>query len=190
MSSKALVSVVCSTMTVFAAERMSIAVCNLGDVPERTVAGAESVVEAIFNPLRIEVAWNGCEELGAGVNITLRLRSDRPAGSERADSLDVMGMAFTAAGVAGNRADAYFGAIEGFARRHQVDPAEVLGYVVAHELGHLLLGPGHSPGSIMSAAWNDKTLEAARQRWLTFNQAQRTTIHRELRVRTSLAGMR
>lgn len=190
MSSKALVCVVCSTMTVFAAERMSIAVCNQGDVPEKTVAGAESVVEAIFNALRIDVAWNGCEESGSGLNIILRLRRDGPAGSERADSLDVMGMAFTAAGVAGSRADAYFGAIEGFARRHQADPAEVLGYVVAHELGHLLLGPGHSAGSIMSASWNDKTLEAARQRWLTFNQSQRAAIHRELQVRTSLAVMR
>ena len=76
MSSKALVCVVCSTMTVFAAERMSIAVCNLGDVPERTVAGAESVVEAIFSPLRIDVAWNGCEESGSGLNFVLRLRRD------------------------------------------------------------------------------------------------------------------
>jgi len=127
MSSKALVCVVCSTMTAFAAERMNIAVCNLGDVPERTVANAERVVQTIFNPLRIEVEWNGCEESGSGLNIILRLRRDSLASSERADSLDVMGMAFTAAGVAGNRADAYFGAIEGFARQHQADPAEVLG---------------------------------------------------------------
>jgi len=62
--------------------------------------------------------------------------------------------------------------------------------VVAHELGHLLLGPGHSADSIMSAAWNGKTLEAVRKRWLTFNQSQRAAIHRELHVRTSLAGMR
>jgi Zn-dependent peptidase ImmA (M78 family) len=39
-------------------------------------------------------------------------------------------------------ADAYYGAIAQFGNSHQADPAEVLGYVVAHELGHLLLGPG------------------------------------------------
>lgn len=45
-------------------------------------------------------------------------------------------------GVAGTMADAYYGAIAQFGNSHQADPAEVLGYVVAHELGHLLLGPG------------------------------------------------
>ena len=84
----------------------------------------------------------------------------------------VMGMAFAEGGMAGTMADAYYGAIEQFARAHLADPAEVLGYVVAHELGHLLLGPGHSAGSIMTAAWDGKTLAAARQRWLTFSQAQ------------------
>ena len=156
MSSKVLVCVVCPAMTMFAAERINISVCNLGDVPERTVAGAEAVVAAVFNPLRIEVGWADCEGSGPGLNILLRLRREGPLGAERADSLDVMGMAFTAAGVAGSRADAYYGAIEGFAQKHQADPAEVLGYVVAHELGHLLLGPGHSAGSIMSASWNER----------------------------------
>ena len=187
MSSKVLVCVVCPAITMFAAERMSISVCNLGGVPDKVVARAQDVVAAIFSPLRIEIGWAACEESGPGVNITLRLRREGPLGAERTDSLDVMGMAFTAPGVAGNRADAYYGAIEGFAQRHQADPAEALGYVVAHELGHLLLGPGHAPGSIMCASWNDKTLEAARQRWLTFNQSQREVIRRELRARRLVA---
>ena len=185
---KALVCVVCPAMTMFAAEHINISVCNLGDVPDKVVAHAESVVAAVFSPLRIEVGWADCEGSGPGLNILLRLRREGPLGAERADSLDVMGMAFTAAGVAGSRADAYYGAIEGFARRHHADPAEVLGYVVVHELGHLLLGPGHSSGSIMTASWNDKTLEAASHRWLTFNQSQRASIHRELQVWTLLAG--
>ena len=187
MSSKILVSIVCSTMTMFATEHMSIAVCNLGGVPERTVAGAKSVVGAIFSPLGVEVDWKRCEDSGSALNIVLRLLRKGPAGEPRGDSLQAMGMAFTRAGVAGSRADVYFGAIDELASLRQADPAEVLGYVVAHELGHLL-GLGHFAGGIMSASWNDKMLKAARKRWLKFNESQCAAIHRALQKRTLLAG--
>lgn len=189
MFPKALVCVMCATTTVLAAERMSIAVCNLGDIPDQRVARAETEVAAVFSPLGIGVGWVGCEESGPGVKFILRLRREGPLNAKRPDSLDILGMAFTV-GVTGTRVDAYYGAIEIFAQSQQADPAEVLGCVVAHELGHLLLGPGHVRGSIMSAAWDGKTLMAVRQRWLTFNKSQRAAIHRELQARTLLAGSR
>jgi len=190
MSSKTLVAVVCSAANLFAGESLNISVCNLGEVPDKTIAHAETVVAAVFSPVQVEVSWTYCDESGPGVHILLRLRREGPLNAARADSLDVMGMAFTGEGVAGTMADAYYGAIEQFAKAHLADPAEVLGYVVAHELGHLLLGPGHSAGGIMTAIWDAKTLAAARQRWLTFNQSQRTSIHRELEARTRLTGSR
>jgi hypothetical protein len=188
MPSKVLLAVVCSAANLFAGEGMSISVCNIGQVPDKTVAHAETVVAVIFSPLQVEVSWTNCGESGPGVHILLRLRREGPLNALRADSLDVMGMAFTEEGLAGTMADAYYGAIEQFAKAHQADPGDVLGYVVAHEFGHLLLGPGHSAGSIMTAVWNRKTLEAARQRWLTFTQSQRFAIHRELQARTLLTG--
>lgn len=188
MSSKTLVAVVCSAATLFAGESLNVSVCNMGDVPDKMVARAEAIVSAVFSPMQVDVGWSGCEGSGAGAHVLLRLRREGPAETGRRDSLDVMGMAFTAAGVAGTMVDAYYGAVEKFANGHQADPAEVLGYVVAHEIGHLLLGPGHSAGSIMSAAWDGKTLAAARQRWLTFDQSQRSSIHRELQARTLLAA--
>jgi hypothetical protein len=42
----------------------------------------------------------------------------------------------------------------------------------------------------MTAVWDGKTLAAARQRWLTFSQSQRTAIHRELQARTLLTASR
>jgi len=174
----------------FAGERMNISVCNLGAVPDKIVARAESAVAAVFSPLQIEVSWSTCEELRPGVRVLLRLRRDSPIDRAADDSAEILGMAFTAAGVAGNMADAYYAAIERFARRHLAESTEVLGYVVAHEIGHLLLGPGHCAGSIMAASWNDKTLDAVRQRWLSFNQSQRAAIHRELQARSLLAARR
>jgi hypothetical protein len=52
------------------------------------------------------------------------------------DSLDVMRMAFTEEGVAGTMADAYYGAIEQFAKAHQADPAGA-------ENPTLIYGPGN-----------------------------------------------
>ncbi|HTT60403.1 MAG TPA: hypothetical protein VMG35_01130 [Bryobacteraceae bacterium] len=95
-------------------------------------------------------------------------------------------MAFTPAGVAGSRADVYFGAIDELASLRQADPAEVLGYVVAHELGHLL-GLGHFAGGIMSSSWNDKMLKTARKRWLKFNESNAPLFIRALQKRTLLA---
>jgi len=62
----------------------------------------------------------------------------------------------------------------------------VLGYVIGHEIGHLLLGPGHVDASIMCARWNAKTLGDARQRRLTFNPSQRATVRSELQARSMI----
>jgi len=66
------------------------------------------------------------------------------------------------------------------AARTGADSDSVIGCVMAHELGHLLLGPGHVPDAIMRASWGTGDLEAIRRRRLVFNRAQNTVIRREL----------
>jgi hypothetical protein len=48
--------------------------------------------------------------------------------------------------------------------RDQLDPAVLLGHVIAHELGHLLLDPGHVPTGIMPTSWGARDMEAIGQR--------------------------
>jgi hypothetical protein len=62
------------------------------------------------------------------------------------------------------------------AEQHGVDADELLGCVIAHELGHLLLGPGHVPGGVMQAHWSGNELDALRQRRLKFNHTQKEHI--------------
>jgi hypothetical protein len=52
----------------------------------------------------------------------------------------------------------------------------------AHELGHLLMGPGHRANGIMRAAWGRKELEALHQRRLKFQQAEWAAIMRTLAI--------
>jgi hypothetical protein len=42
-----------------------------------------------------------------------------------------------------------------------------LGYVMAHEIGHLL-GLGHRPGGVMTASFSSKDMRKAASGWLTF----------------------
>ncbi len=94
-----------------------------------------------------------------------------------------MGRAFLPEHGAGYLADAYFQSVQDLAGRHQIDAEVLLGFVIAHELGHLLLGPGHAPDGVMRARWNISELKALRQRWLQFNRSQRLQIQHELQPR-------
>jgi hypothetical protein len=38
----------------------------------------------------------------------------------------------------------------------QLTVVSIMGYAVAHEVGHCLLGPGHSYAGLMRGAWNRK----------------------------------
>jgi len=63
----------------------------------------------------------------------------------------------------------------------------VLGCAIAHELGHLLLGPGsHSAGGIMSGEWGSKELQLALMGRLLFASQQAKLIRAEARRRMSL----
>ena len=57
----------------------------------------------------------------------------------------------------------------------------VLGHVMAHEMGHLLLGQGgHSRTGLMTADWNRRELERVNQRTFIFNSQQA----KEIRARS------
>jgi hypothetical protein len=65
-----------------------------------------------------------------------------------------------------------------------INAAAVLGNVVAHELGHLLLGTGqHSAGGIMKGEWRYKQSTLAAQGLLGFDPRQRRRILENMRRR-------
>jgi hypothetical protein len=66
----------------------------------------------------------------------------------------------------------------------RVTKASVLGHVIAHEIGHLLLGANrHSAAGIMKADWRHKDLELATQGRLVFSESERRCISENLRHR-------
>ena len=58
----------------------------------------------------------------------------------------------------------------------------LLGYVMAHEIGHLLLGPDHSRTGIMQGMWTKVVCQAVAQHYLDFTSSERDAMHRVLRT--------
>jgi hypothetical protein len=157
-----------SAGTLFGAERMNVSVCNLGGLAESDVARAKAEVAAVFRPVEVQIEWKSCDEYGASRParpwFVVRLRNDKPPVTRTAASLDAMGRAYLAESGEGYLADAYFEAIRKLAARHDADADALLGFVIAHELGHLILGEGHVPDGVMQAQWGGAAVKALERR--------------------------
>ena len=70
----------------------------------------------------------------------------------------------------------------------------ILGYALAHEVGHLLLGVNsHSPTGIMRVNWAEKELRLASTGWFGFFPQQAAKMHadveRRMRVQVAVARL-
>lgn len=186
MNKKTLICALISSAALSAGVKLNVSVCNLGQLPGSVVERAENQAADVFRSIDVEVVWNACGDGPASQKaasdrwFTIRLRNDAAPKMAGSTSLDAMGLAYVSADAAGNLADAYYKNVRSSAEAGNSDPAALLGCVMAHELGHLLLGPGHVPGGIMRAGWKSADLDAVRKRSLKFNSAQGARIHSEL----------
>jgi hypothetical protein len=139
---------------------MTVAVCNIGELP----------VDAKDARLRPDFI------------VRVRTAGHLPKAGDT--SLEAMGRAFMNADGAGNMADIYYGAIRELTLLYPVAGADqLMGYTMAHELGHLLIGAGHRPNGLMRAALSKKELDALKHRHLKFNEAEQAAILHKLRSR-------
>jgi len=75
--------------------------------------------------------------------------------------------------------------VKACAAQRKLDLAPLLGYVIAHELAHLLLGPSsHSSHGVMRDPWSGKELLAAEQRGLSFLSSEKKRLQITLTART------
>lgn len=71
----------------------------------------------------------------------------------------------------------YYSRVKELAALYDFEPDEILGCVVAHELGHVLLGSNaHSPTGIMSARWREAELRLVHQNAFGFLPFQKELI--------------
>ncbi|HTP88998.1 MAG TPA: hypothetical protein VMJ34_18735 [Bryobacteraceae bacterium] len=169
-----------------AGQRMNVSVCVQGHRSQKAVTKAEIQVARLFRSMDIEIVWSGCdagpigEEAARSHWYTIRLRDGLPVGTPDSASLDTLGQAFFTDNGTSYLAEIYYEASDALALRKQIEPEALLGCVMAHELGHLLLGPGHAPSGIMRSGWSSHDLDSIRAGWLKFSPDESVRIRQRL----------
>jgi hypothetical protein len=94
----------------------------------------------------------------------------------RISAVEIMGESILTSGnewpVHGRIANLFFDRVKHVSTLWGLSSGEVLGDAIAHELGHLLLGIGHSGRGIMKADWTSRDLVLAARGELKFRPSQ------------------
>ena len=186
MQVPAMICTILFAMPLFAGERMTVSVCTRGRLDQRVAWGAEAAAAALFHSMNIEIVWAKCEAALEGDDavqrhwFTLRLRDGRPFIKPAAAALDTLGEAFLPVDNGGYIVEVYYQAVQALASAKEAELTTLLGCVIAHELGHLLLGPGHAAKGVMRPAWDRRDLEAIRQGCLKFSSVEAASMRRVL----------
>ena len=134
------------------------------DVLERSKAEVARIFAAAGRPVR----WT---DSAPRYTVTI---VPQALGYTRATS-PVMGVALRLK--SGRVAQIFFRQVQDFARAYRIDLSTMLAYVIAHELGHLLLpGNAHSDTGVMQPEWDSALVHDASTGSLTFTDWQAARI--------------
>ena len=137
---------------------------NEARVPDEVLEESRNEVARIFSRAGFQVLW-----VDEAPRITVTI-VPHVLGYARASS-PVMGVAQRTAD--SRTAHVFFRRVEEFARIHRADLSTILGHVMAHEVGHLLMPTmAHSPTGLMRGVWDDAQVRDAAGGALTFTNGQ------------------
>ena len=132
-------------------------------VSDDVLQQSQTEVTRIFGNAGITVLWTDTEPRFT-VKIVSQVLGYSTAGSP------VMGVAIRKPH--GSTAQIFLKQVQDFARVHRIDESRMLACVIAHEIGHLLLGTAHSATGLMQAGWDRALVRDALRGALTFTEAQ------------------
>ena len=169
---------------------MTVHVYNDAGLSRRDLNLAESVATEVFREKKVQVVWYNCgpsnpadhdprcaENLGLN---TFELRICRSCTSFLSQHGREVG-GYATRGTA-TVSSLWAAQLE---QTRYVCSAKVLGRAIVHELGHLLLGPNHSPVGIMKSNWTPKDLDPAKLGMLMFTSEQGELIRSILKLQGS-----
>jgi hypothetical protein len=150
---------------------------------------AERQATLIFRRAGINVDWRYCSP---GSEKSERACHEIPTptqfvmtiiGQNKPSTNDIFGVAFLGESGTGKYVDVFFDRITKLHREEGSNEASLLGAVIAHEIGHLLLGShSHSQWGIMSPHWKADHLRRVGMGTLLFSPEQ------AFRMRARIAG--
>jgi hypothetical protein len=135
---------------------IAVVAYNQAGMAADTLARAKSEVTRIYGEAGIGVTWMDPAAPEAGGVFAIQLLIRRRA-INRSDT--AMGKTIGDTHLTGGSAFIYGDRVLRSAHEREQDVARLLAYAMAHEMGHLLLGPAaHSASGIMRAAWDGDDL--------------------------------
>ena len=181
--------------------RLTVRTYNYTGEPESVLEPAKDVAAGVFRKLGIHIEWAdctpgsqsaeshpGCQSRAVLETDVLNLKIISREMAQRVSGLfpgDTFGFALPAQGDGfGSNATIFYHSVGTVARDAKRSPATILGHVLAHEMGHLLLGmKGHSRHGIMHVPWGPQELGRASQGGLLFEAKQGRRIQAQVEAR-------
>jgi hypothetical protein len=167
-------------------------------LPTGAIAAAQQHVTALYAAIGVRIVWaETVQPTAAAARFSKRDPGEllvnilTPAMSSRLAVRDeALGLAAVTPLDGGNVAYVLFGRICRLATASGTRSVDVLGVIIAHEVGHLLLPRGaHSLTGLMRHEWSGVDFKSANHRRLHFTGAQASSIHGLLSRRTNPASI-
>jgi hypothetical protein len=168
---------------------LTLRIYDYAGVPDKALNEAKRQVRRIFTKAGIEARWldctaeppdPGCFQRLQPAGLTIRIVSGRsPSGKGH-----LFGLAFVPAEGFGEYATIFYGEARAGAQGEEVLEGCILGYALAHEAGHLLLGrQRHGRTGIMSSDWTVQRLRSTVQEFFLFTRSEAERVRSNVRAR-------
>lgn len=156
-----------------------IVVTNQAEVPQSLLNYAEAEAARIYRSVGVNLVWAAKLETTAHPRRIINIVS-KPIG-RGIDDCRALGTAAGTKEQRGLAAWVFYGRIVDFGTILRLDPGLLLGHVIAHEIGHLLLPyDSHSLAGLMRAGWDKLQAAGAATGTLTFSPPESALIRRSL----------
>jgi hypothetical protein len=155
-----------------------VMVMNEVGIQDQTVRLAQAETARIFKAAGITLTWL---RSGTPSKRTLIIKIATVPPDQKGRNQNALGVAPSSKETRGRVAWLYYHRIEGLARLSQLEVSKLLGHVMAHEMGHLLLPYGsHALSGLMREGWDAQQTRLASTSELTFAPDQAATIRARL----------
>jgi hypothetical protein len=158
-----LLVLLCVTPQAVCLERFQVSVCDATRVPPEVMQSAKTEVSRAFYIAGVDVVWLRCTDKAfarnqfSGARFVVRVRSFCPGRVGTTRPIGEVVLPASRPPVAAREyqyADTYYGTVAGLAGHSEATEGQILGWAMAHEIGHFFLGVEHTPNTVMAAEWN------------------------------------
>ena len=181
--------------------KITVLVYNYSGLPAEVKSQAEKEAERIYRHGRVSIEWldcplspeqvtqyPACEVAPGPTRLALRILP-QPMGERMRQGQDSFGFAlYPEDGSFATVANVFSDDAEALTRRLGLSRPVILGHLMTHELGHLLLGVrSHSASGIMHVPWQKTELEIIAQGSMLFTSKEAQTMRTSIRARLATA---